>query len=381
MKCRSCNHITKNILDFGNHYLAGKFFEFKSDALNANKYPLRLNICAACSLLQIEEVPDAVELFNKNYSYVTGKIPGLVTHFEKYANWISKSFVNISSILEFGCNDGTFLQFLQKKGFITQGMDASENVVNSALNHGLDVKHGFFGTDSLIYHKAQFDLITCSNVYAHAQKITPLTAEAWRILKENGIFLIEVHNAQKLLPDQFDSIYHEHSVYYDLNSITNHLNQNGFNVIESLETDMHGAGLRIVAQKTSQPIFSMPDTSNISLQIFKAQQLKEKIISIQRFIEQKFVDRNVDIYGVAGKAQMFYHTTNLKDYVDRAFDDSDRRQGKFIVGSTQRISPYNEEIGDILLITAWNYAADIVKKVGHNYREIYTLLPTIKKWK
>ena len=74
MKCRSCNHITKNILDFGNHYLAGEFFDFKSNALNANKYPLRLNICEACSLLQIEQVPEAVELFNKNYSYATGKI-------------------------------------------------------------------------------------------------------------------------------------------------------------------------------------------------------------------------------------------------------------------------------------------------------------------
>ena len=97
--------------------------------------------------------------------------------------------------MEFGCNDGTLLQFLQKYDLKVKGMDASENVVARAHGKGLDVQLGFFGNDSGIYKKEEFDLITCSNVYAHVKKIAPLTREAWRILKKNGILLIEVHNA------------------------------------------------------------------------------------------------------------------------------------------------------------------------------------------
>ena len=381
MNCRSCNHVTTNILDFGLQYLAGNFFEQLADALNAPKYPLRLNICETCTLLQIEEIPTEVEFFHNDYSYFTENIPGLVAHFKEYAKWIRSSFRSASSILEFGCNDGTLLHFLQKYDLKVKGMDASENVVARAHGKGLDVQLGFFGNDSGIYKNEKFDLITCSNVYAHVKKITPLTREAWRILKKNGIFLIEVHNAKYLLPDQFDSIYHEHSVYYDILSITNHLNKNGFNVVDSFETNMHGAGLRIVAQKTQQTEIIEPETSNVLTQIVKAQKLKDKISTINQFIENKFSNRCVDIFGVAGKAQMFYHLTEIKNYINRAFDDSASRQGRFIVGSKITISKYNNENGDILLITAWNYASDIINRVGHNYREIYTLLPEIKRWK
>tara|TARA_B100000780_G_scaffold275354_1_gene241825 strand:+ start:101 stop:1246 length:1146 start_codon:yes stop_codon:yes gene_type:complete len=381
MNCRSCNHVTTNILDFGPQYLAGNFFKLQAEALNAQKYPLRLNICEACSLLQIEKIPKLTKFFHNDYNYLTGNIPGMVNHFKDYADWIRKTFSDASLILEFGCNDGTLLQFLQKNNFIVTGMDASENVVACARDKGLDVELGFFGNNSAIYKNEQFDLITCSNVYAHVEKVSPLTSEAWRTLKQNGVFLIEVHNAKYLMPNQFDSIYHEHSIYYDSISISNHLNQNGFKVVATFETDMHGSGLRIVAQKTHKTKILQPDTSSVENQILQAQKVRKKITLINEFIGKKFLNRSVDIFGVAGRAQMFYHLTDLNNYVVRAFDDSESRQGRYIVGSKVLISNYNEENGDILLITAWNYASDIIEKVGRNYKEIYTMLPEIKKWK
>ena len=95
MKCRSCSNKTENILDFGQQYLAGNFFDNRADSINAIKYPLRLNICNSCSLLQIEEVPEINLIFNKNYSYLTGKIPDLVNHFKGYSEWIKKNFLNL----------------------------------------------------------------------------------------------------------------------------------------------------------------------------------------------------------------------------------------------------------------------------------------------
>ncbi len=260
-------------------------------------------------------------------------------------------------------------------------MDPSENVVNSGREKGLDIDLGFFGNESKIYREEQFDIVTCSNVYAHAPNIKQLTSEAWRVLRINGLFLIEVHNAEYLLPNQFDSIYHEHMVYYDIISISNHLHANGFTVIDSNKTDMHGTGLRITAQKIMKKQFRKPNNANVFIQKQKASEVVSKIKSINLFMVENFSNRKVDIYGLAGKAQMFYHMTELNKYVDRAFDDSANRISKYIVGSETFISKYCGEKGDILLITAWNYAASIYDRVQHNYRQIFTILPTIKRWK
>ena len=89
-------------------------------------------------------------------------------------------------------------------------------------------------------------------MYAHAHNIRLLTQEVFRLLKDDGKFFIEIHDADALLRNEFDAIYHEHCVYYSGKTLIHHLDKNGFRVVDLGKTLMHGSGLRVVAQKTEK---------------------------------------------------------------------------------------------------------------------------------
>ena len=74
------------------------------------RYPLLISVCDNCGLVQIVDPVDPEILF-QDYSFATGTVPGLVRHFDGYAEWIARRF-DPSPVIEFGCNDGTLVAAL-----------------------------------------------------------------------------------------------------------------------------------------------------------------------------------------------------------------------------------------------------------------------------
>ena len=77
-------------LDLGELPLAGGFLT--EDQIPAEqRYPLLVSVCEACGLVQIVDPVDPEILF-QDYSFATGTVPGLVNHFDAYAEWIADTF-------------------------------------------------------------------------------------------------------------------------------------------------------------------------------------------------------------------------------------------------------------------------------------------------
>ena len=67
------------------------------------------------------------------------------------------------------------------------------------------------------------DLVVANNVFAHIENINGVTEAINRILKEDGVFVFEVHYLGKIVQGlQYDMIYHEHLFYYSLLALQNH---------------------------------------------------------------------------------------------------------------------------------------------------------------
>lgn len=379
-RCRGCQseHLD-TIYDFGFQPLAGSYPKVPNSVVAEKKFPLDLTQCRECGLLQVINLPPINLVFHDNYRYSSSTIPGLVRHFEQYADWLARHLQPGARVLEFGCNDGILLLPLQNMGFICKGIDASENVAALARAKGLDVSTGFLSEELLqeIGLARKFDLVTCSNVFAHIDDLSAVLRAVRFALGMNGLFAVEVHDGELVSREgQFDSIYHEHLTYYTETTLRELLERGGFSVIACDKTAMHGGGLRLIARLTDQVTDHARSQERVEiLNDF----ITPAIARCRADLERLFAEHGpLAGYGAAGRSQMFINMTRSEALFHRVFDDSPLRQGRYIAGTDIPITPYANESGNCVVILAWNYAEDIQKKVQRNYRQIVTLLPVLR---
>jgi SAM-dependent methyltransferase len=379
--CRGCGSGALITLhDFGPQPLAGVYPTEPETVRAVRKYALDLTQCSACGLLQVVNLPPISEVFHEDYRYSSSTVPGLVLHFERYADWLIQFLKPGARVFEFGCNDGVLLERLARRGMRVTGLDASDNVASIARSKGLDVRTGFltpdFATAPDLAH--EFDLITCSNVFAHIHDLTAVLAAVRVLLASRGLFVIEVHDGDLLsVEGQFDTIYHEHLTYFSESTLRSLLQRSGFEFVLCERTPMHGGGLRLVAR--------MQDASGTGY--------GEREVSIlDDFIAPKVAQCGAELrrlraaygplagYGAAGRSQMFINFTGSAELFDVVYDDSPFRQDRYIAGTNVPIRPYAGQEGACLVILAWNYARDISARVGGRFGKILTLLPETTAW-
>jgi SAM-dependent methyltransferase len=383
-RCRSCgSNRLKLVYDFGEQPLAGKYPTEPESSRPARRYPLDLTECANCGLWQVTNLPPIDEIFNDNYRYSSSTVPDLVRHFTGYADFLQQRLPAGASIFEFGCNDGVLLVQLQERGFACTGVDASDNVASLARQKGLDVKTGFLTPEFVESNhlSGKFDLVTCSNVFAHIDDIRTTTHAVKKLLKPGGIFNIEVHDGNVLAGEsQFDTVYHEHLTYFTESTLKRFSSLSGFEYIECQRTPMHGGGLRFSSRLADA---GATNASQVSSQpeLIAGSDFTETIARCHEDLARLHRKHGpLYGYGAAGRAQMFINITGAADLFSCVFDDSPLRQGRYIVGTDVPIRPYGGEQGGCCVILAWNYASTISSRIHPNFSETVTLLPAFKAW-
>ena len=380
--CRSCGSPQLNLIfDFGLQPLAGCYPDKPYRLEPCKTYPLDLTQCSSCGLLMTTNLPPIEEVFNADYKYSSSTIPTLVNHFSDYSKFLCEWLSVSANVLEFGCNDGVLLDFLSPLGFDCVGVDASANMVKMATKKGHNVIEGFFGEALVINNNlvASQDLITCSNVLAHIDDLSDVLKAVHLALKNNGLFCIEVHDAEALIAQhQFDTVYHEHLTYFSIDTLHVMLKANKFSQVFKKRTDMHGGGLRVIYKKSSHAQVHQPT----DVDLFFGLGFEQVIKRCQNDIQKLFLKHGlIDGYGAAGRSQMFLNVTSTADYFSCVFDDSKFRQNKFIAGTNLRIKEFRLPFSKVCIILAWNYSDSILENINQYYDEIYTILPELKKLK
>lgn len=382
--CRGCGSVELVTLhDFGPQPLAGNFPLKPQSVEPVRRFALDLTQCAQCGLLQVVSLPPIVEVFHADYRYSSSTVPGLVAHFEAYAVWLAARFPSQTRIFEFGCNDGVLLERLQRRGFACAGIDASDNVAALARAKGLAVTTGFLNADFAREpdRAGTFDLVTCSNVFAHIHDVHATLDAVRLLLADGGVVAIEVHDGDLLFREgQFDTIYHEHLTYFTARTLRGLLERAGFAYVSCEHTPMHGGGLRMLASKL--PDASAPWSARIPADgLVTTGYFGESIARCRRELEILAKSYGpLTGYGAAGRAQMFINFTASGPLFERVFDDSPLRQGRYIAGTDTPILPFLGETGQCAVILAWNYAADIAARIRPNFGRVVTLLPELRDW-
>lgn len=355
--------------------------DFHSGA-RAEKYSLVIDHCKACDVLQVRDLVPHEVLFNDKYCYASSTVPSLVSHFEELAKYISSVSTNGErvEVLEVGCNDGVLLTALNTLGIHAVGVDASDNMATLARSRGCSVISGTFSsafaakTPGLSDRK--FDVITCSNMFAHNEDPNDILTGFKLLLKPGGHVIIEVHDAYGLYDKlQWDCFYHEHCFYWSRLALRRILERHGFVMHSISELPMHGCALRAHFQLSDQSGSGVEcidqKVRDIDWNQFgqKARRSALTLRSIVEALHQK--GSKIFLYATAGRSVMLVNYSDIASFIECAFDVSPLRANKEVPGTTIRIRPETEAVGmssngEIYwLLGAWHLEDALIKKLPH----------------
>jgi len=99
-------------------------------------------------------------------------------------------------LLDIGCGSGTFIDFMNKYGWETTGIDFDDKAIEAARAKNLNVKLGTLVEQN--FSNDYFDAITLAHVIEHVYDPIELLTECYRILKTNGKIVIAIPNSESL---------------------------------------------------------------------------------------------------------------------------------------------------------------------------------------
>ena len=385
MSCKVCGTSVEPFMSFGDMPIANGFLEkpmAKEELYTFDMAPL---FCPKCYTFQLLHQPAAELMFHENYAFQTRTSSFMVDHFRRTAEWVtSKYFQNEGNrkALEIGCNDGVFLEHLNKLGWETLGCEPSLNVAAKANEFGVNTLEKFFDVACAEDIKSQMgllDLVYASNVMCHIPNINDVAEGISKLLKLNGFLIFEDPYLGSVLDRVgYDQIYDEHVFIFSAISVQNIFAKFGLHLIDTLSLDTHGGSVRYILQKTGQSNkkISTPNLINLEKEKrldqietyheFKLACEKSKLNFVEKL--EKVRNNNLPIIGYAATSK----STTVLNYtgvdctiIDKIVDTSPEKWAKYTPGTNIPIERYTpsclEQYSHVVLF-AWNHFKEIEQK-------------------
>jgi SAM-dependent methyltransferase len=372
------------VIDLGRQPLANNLLINENNSYK--EYPLNLNACLNCGHMQLGIFVNPDLLF-KNYYYSSGTSHTLNKYFQWFARECLKLKKKKSKVLDIGCNDGSLLDKFSYYGFETTGVDPAKNISKIAKNKGHQIISNYWPLKNKL-NKNIFDLIIAQNVFAHNFNPYIFLLGIKKSLKTDGFSIIQTSQANMLEKFQFDTIYHEHYSFFNLNSFNTLLKKCNLILNKVLITDIHGDSFVFCFSKNnkflncfnSKPFFLKQETLKKKFNILnfklKIKKFKLKAIFLKNKLNniiKKYRHNNYTIVfvGAAAKAIVVMNYTKISpDYV---IDEATLKIGKFIPKINKKISSFDiiSKLPDkvLFIISAWNFKTELIKKIKSKYKK------------
>jgi novobiocin biosynthesis protein NovU/D-mycarose 3-C-methyltransferase len=397
--CRVCDApALEPVLDLGRTALANRFL--RPDRLGEPEltYPLRLARCGGCGLIQIDETVPREELF-AHYVYVTGTSDAAVRH----AARLARDTVELLGlqpgdlVLEAASNDGTVLKAFQPYGVRTLGVEPAANIAERARGRGVETVCEFFDAGCarrLRESHGPARLVLARHVLAHVADLHGFVAGLREALADDGAAVVEVPH---LLPFhnrlEYDTVYHEHLCYYSVEVLQTLLARHGLELIDAEEVDLHGGSVLLTAQRRGGPRFRRAGVDRLlareervglhhprTWETFARRVLRSRDTLREELADLRAGGRSVAGYGAAAKGMTLLAFAGLgPESVPFIVDKNPLKQGLLTPGHHIPVcgpERLDREPPDVMLVLAWNFAAEVAEQqAGYLRRGGRLLLP------
>ena len=368
--CLACNSKNlRQVLDLNLQPLANSYL--RNRHLKEKKYPLKVNACLNCNHLQLSIAVNPKKIY-QNYDYVSGTTDTYKKFMKKFFRFCiqsnKKKFL-YKNILDIGCNDGSQLDVFKSNNFKTYGVDPAKNIFKiSSKKH--NVICDFFNKKVVAKINNKFDFIISQNSFAHNPKPIEFLKNAKELMHEKSLLIIQTSQADMCRNLEFDTIYHEHINFFNINSMNKLIQRSELKLDNVVKDPIHGSSYLFVIKRYSdqKKIYKLLKKEKfLNFKYYKnwGKRCKETVKKIKYRIDN-ISKKNIIIgYGAAAKANTFLNFSKVKFEI--IIDDNKLKQNKFCPGSKIPIKSLNfikNYKNNIYIVPlAWNFYKEIKKRV------------------
>lgn len=218
--------------------------------------------CEACGFKHLNPIPFQKEIkdYYKNKYYQSGAQKLLDPEKElKDMKWMTLAYKDMLEVLsqyvsqasrkllDVGCGNGFFLQFMRNNGWKTVGIEPSIKAYEYAFSLGLNVFNSTFGEFIQKKRQGYFDVINLHHILEHMLDPLETLSNCKKILKSSGLICIEVPNDFNAFQQQL------HKTGMPQWWVVAPVHINYFN-FESLERLLVSSGFEIILKTTNFPM-------------------------------------------------------------------------------------------------------------------------------
>lgn len=380
--CRVClSPGLRPVLDLGTVPLANSFIEpARADELEP-AFPLGIQFCPNCAIVQILQTVDPVILF-RHYLYTPSASTTWRDHCDELATWL-RDEVNDSDarVVEPASNDGCLLRSIQRWTPNVLGVEPAQNIAEQAVRDGVPTICEFFGEATARAIRAEHGparAVVGTNVLAHVPDLVDFVRGAAVLLDKDGMFVIEAPYLRDLVESAaYDTIYHEHVSYLSVTALARIYPLAGLVLTHVERTPTHGGSIRFVGRPAGaapdesvarflaeEMALGYADGSALSSFAERVDNLRTQLAHVLR--TEMAAGRRIGAYGATAKGNTLLTTCDIVPGTIRYIvDRNPLKQGRLTPGSHIPVvaeDRLESDPVDVLLILAWNIADEVMEQ-------------------
>jgi hypothetical protein len=263
------------------------------------------------------------------------------------------------------------------------GVDPARNLAAEATARGIPTIAEYWSpavAGELVERCGRPKTITATNVLAHVDDVHGFVQAVELALDSEGLFVVEVPYVIDFIErNEFDTAYHEHLSYFGLRPLRDLMGAHALAVFDVEHfPDIHGGTIRVFACRAGrrepsdrvtatlarERAFGITDSKVYLAFGQRVRQNMAELVGLLKTLRSQ--GKRIWAYGASAKGNTLMNFSGMKaETVPAVVDDNPKKWGLYTPGARMRIVGPSELAAanvDHLLLLAWNFESEIVKR-------------------
>jgi len=339
------------------------------------RYPLDLYFCEDCTAVQVcYTVPK--DVMYSEHLYLSGVTRSMRKHFQSVSDKACRLIDPPGLVVDIGSNDGTLLSTYKTYGMTVQGVDPCKKAAEIAIANNIPTDIDFFNYEyaqAMCIKKGKAKVISAANVFYHVEELHAIVKGIEHLLDKDGIFVMQGSYLPRIMEKKaFDIMYHEHLLYYRIDTLSYLLNIYNLEIFDVDEAPVHGGSISaFICHKGTRPVNDkvrrmwLREREEGYTQFHKYEEFALSIQKLRDQIKNLICDlkkSGVTIYafGAPAKGTVLLNYCGLThNEIDCAVEKNTLKCGRYIPCTGIPIVDENTvEEPDYYLLLSWNFISE-----------------------